>query len=93
MLATARALMFEARLLAIDEPSLGLAPRIRTELFSAIRQIHAEGVPVLLVEQEVGQVFKMAARNYVLSQGRIIGEGSAQSLMADETLRAGYLGL
>jgi branched-chain amino acid transport system ATP-binding protein len=93
MLATARALMFEAKLLAIDEPSLGLAPRIREELFAAIGKIHAEGVPVLLVEQEVGQVFRMAARNYVLSQGRIIAEGSAQSLMADETLRAGYLGL
>jgi branched-chain amino acid transport system ATP-binding protein len=93
MLATARALMFEAKLLAIDEPSLGLAPRIRMELFAAIRKIHAEGVPILLVEQEVGQVFRMADRNYVLSQGRIIGEGSAQSLMADETLRAGYLGL
>jgi branched-chain amino acid transport system ATP-binding protein len=93
MLATARALMYEAKLLAIDEPSLGLAPRIREELFAAIGRIHAEGVPVLLIEQEVGQVFRMADRNYVLSQGRIIAEGSAQSLMADETLRAGYLGL
>jgi branched-chain amino acid transport system ATP-binding protein len=93
MLATARALMFEAKLLAIDEPSLGLAPKIREELFAAIGRIHAEGIPVLLIEQEVGQVFRMADRNYVLSQGRIIAEGSAQSLMADETLRAGYLGL
>jgi branched-chain amino acid transport system ATP-binding protein len=93
MLATARALMFDAKLLAIDEPSLGLAPRIREELFAAIGKIHAEGVPVLLVEQEVGQVFRMARRSYVLSQGRIIAEGTAQSLMADETLRAGYLGL
>jgi branched-chain amino acid transport system ATP-binding protein len=93
MLATARALMFQARLLAIDEPSLGLAPRIREELFAAIRRIHAEGVPVLLVEQEVAQVFRLADRNYVLSQGRIIAEGSGRSLMADETLRAGYLGL
>jgi len=93
MLATARALMFEAKLLAIDEPSLGLAPRIREELFAAVRRIHAAGVPVLLVEQEVAQVFKLADRNYVLSQGRIIAQGSGQSLMADETLRAGYLGL
>ncbi len=93
MLATARALMFSAKLLAIDEPSLGLAPRIREELFAAIGKIHAAGVPVLLVEQEVAQVFRMAKRNYILSQGRIIAEGSAQSLMADETLRAGYLGL
>ena len=93
MLATARALMFSAKLLAIDEPSLGLAPRIREELFAAIGKIHAAGVPVLLVEQEVAQVFRMAKRNYILSQGRIIAEGSAQSLMADDTLRAGYLGL
>ena len=93
MLATARSLMFEAQLFAIDEPSLGLAPRIREELFAAIGKIHDTGVPVLLVEQEVGQVFGMADRNYVLSQGRIIAQGSAASLMADETLRAGYLGL
>ncbi len=93
MLATARALMFEAKLLAIDEPSLGLAPRIREELFGAIGRIHAEGTPVLLVEQEVAQVFRMASRSYVLSQGRIVASGSAAQLMADETLRAGYLGL
>jgi len=93
MLATARALMYQARLLAIDEPSLGLAPRIREELFAAIRRIHGGGTAVLLVEQEVGQVFRMADRSYVLSQGRIIAQGSARSLMADETLRAGYLGL
>src|SRR5205809_1081026 len=93
MLATAHALMFEAKLLAIDEPSLGLAPKIREELFPAIAKIHAEGVPVLLVEQEVAQVFRMASRNYVVSQGRIMGQGPGASLMADETLRAGYLGL
>jgi branched-chain amino acid transport system ATP-binding protein len=58
-----------------------------------VRRVHAAGVPVLLVEQEVAQVFRLADRNYVLSQGRIIAQGSAQSLMADETLRAGYLGL
>jgi branched-chain amino acid transport system ATP-binding protein len=85
--------MYEAKLLAIDEPSLGLAPRIREELFGAIQRIHSEGVPVLLVEQEVGQVFRMASRNYVLSQGRIIASGTSSSLLADETLRAGYLGL
>jgi len=50
-------------------------------------------VPVLLVEQEVGQVFRMADRSYVLSQGKIIAQGKAEQLMADETLRAGYLGL
>ena len=93
MLSTARALMFEAKLLCIDEPSLGLAPKIRQELFAAISQIHQSGIPVLLVEQEVGTVFQMANRNYVLSQGKIIAEGSGKQLMADETLREGYLGL
>ena len=93
MLSTARALMFKAKLLCIDEPSLGLAPRIRQELFAAIRSIHQSGIPVLLVEQEVGTVFQMADRNYVLSQGKIIAEGSGKQLMADESLRAGYLGL
>jgi branched-chain amino acid transport system ATP-binding protein len=93
MLAIGRALMYKAKLLCIDEPSLGLAPKIVEEVFSAIRRVHAAGVPVLLVEQEVGKVFQMASRNYVLSQGRIIAEGTGAQLMADETLRAGYLGL
>ncbi len=93
MLAIARALMFEAKLLCVDEPSLGLAPKIREELFAAIASVHAGGVPVLLVEQEIGQVFRMAGRNYVLSQGRIIASGTADELRADATLRAGYLGL
>ena len=93
MLATARALMFRARLLCVDEPSLGLAPKVRSELFDAIARIHAEGIPVLLVEQEVGKVFQMANRNYVLSQGRIIAQGPASVLMADETVRTGYLGM
>jgi len=93
MLATARALMFEARLLAIDEPSLGLAPRVREELFAAIARIQADGTSVLLVEQEVGQVFRLASRCYVLSQGRMVASGTSAELMADETLRASYLGL
>ena len=93
MLAIARSLMFKAKLLCIDEPSLGLAPKIRQEVFAAIQRVHASGIPVLLIEQEVGKVFAIADRNYVLSQGRIVAEGSGRKLMADETLRAGYLGL
>jgi branched-chain amino acid transport system ATP-binding protein len=93
MLATARALMYQAKLLAIDEPSLGLAPRVREELFAAIGKIHAQGTAVLLVEQEVAQAFRMAKRNYVLSQGRFIAEGTAAQIMADQTLRESYLGL
>jgi branched-chain amino acid transport system ATP-binding protein len=93
MLAIARSLMFRAKLLCIDEPSLGLAPRIRQELFAVIERVHASGIPILLIEQEVGKVFELAGRNYVLSQGRIIAEGPGKALMADEMLRTGYLGL
>ncbi len=93
MLAIGRALMHDAKLLCIDEPSLGLAPKVVDEVITAIGSVHAAGVPVLLVEQEVGKVFQMASRNYVLSQGRIIAEGTGAALMADESLRAGYLGL
>jgi branched-chain amino acid transport system ATP-binding protein len=93
MLATARALMFEAKLLAIDEPSLGLAPKVREELFAAISQIHADGLAILLVEQEVAQVFRLADRSYILSQGQIVASGSAAQLRADATLRESYLGL
>jgi branched-chain amino acid transport system ATP-binding protein len=92
MLATARALMYKPRLLCIDEPSLGLAPKVRNELFAAIQAIHADGIPVLLVEQEVGKVFQMADRNYVLTHGHIVAEGTGTELAADESLRASYLG-
>lgn len=93
MLATARALMYKPRLLCIDEPSLGLAPKVRTELFAAIKAIHTSGIPVLLVEQEVAKVFQLADRNYILSQGRIVAQGTGKALAADETLRASYLGM
>jgi len=92
MLATARALMYKPRLLCIDEPSLGLAPKTRNELFDAIKAIHTDGIPVLLVEQEVGKVFQMADRNYVLTHGHIAAEGTGAELAADESLRASYLG-
>jgi branched-chain amino acid transport system ATP-binding protein len=93
MLAIARALMYEAKLLCIDEPSLGLAPIVREELFAAVAAIHRSGIAVLLVEQEVGKVFAMADRNYVLSQGRVVAEGAGPALLADTALRASYLGL
>jgi branched-chain amino acid transport system ATP-binding protein len=93
MLAIARALMYKPRLLCIDEPSLGLAPKVRNEVFAAVQEIHASGIPVLLVEQEVAKVFQMADRNYILSQGRIVAQGTGKALAADETLRASYLGM
>lgn len=93
MLAIARALMYQPRLLCIDEPSLGLAPMVRTEVFLAIQAVHAAGIPILLVEQEVAKTFQIATRNYILSQGRVIAQGTGTELTANETLRASYLGM
>jgi len=93
MLAIGRALMFQPKLLCIDEPSTGLAPILRRQVFDKIGEIKNLGITVLLVEQEVSTVFKMASRNYVLSSGRIIAEGTAEHLLQDEVLRKTYLGL
>ncbi len=93
MLAIGRALMYQPRLLCIDEPSLGLGPRIREQVFRAIEAIRRSGIALLLVEQEVAKVFEIADRNYVLSQGRVIAEGAGVELAADDGLRATYLGL
>ncbi len=93
MLAIGRALMSIPKLLCIDEPSTGLAPLLRAEVFQKIAEVHHLGITVLLVEQEVSAVFKMASRNYVLSSGRIIAEGPGDQLLQDEVLRKTYLGL
>ncbi len=93
MLAVGRALMSKPKLLCIDEPSTGLAPILRAEVFQKIGQISKLGITVLLVEQEVSTVFKMTSRNYVLSSGKIIAEGPGDQLLQDEVLRKTYLGL
>jgi len=93
MLAIARALMSNPKLLCIDEPSTGLAPLMKEEVFNKIRDIRDMGITVLLVEQEVGVVFEMAVRNYVLSSGKIIAEGGGEELLQDEVIRKTYLGL
>jgi len=93
MLAIGRALMSEPKLLCIDEPSTGLAPILRAEVFEKIGQISDFGITVLLVEQEVSTVFKMASRNYVLSSGKVIAEGTGDQLLQDEIIRKTYLGL
>jgi branched-chain amino acid transport system ATP-binding protein len=92
MLAIGRALMARPRLLLLDEPSLGLAPAISDQVFEVIAGIHAEGVAVLLVEQNVVQALAIAARAYVLEQGRIVAEGAARELAQDARIREAYLG-
>ena len=93
MLAIGRALMSNPKLLCIDEPSTGLAPIMKDEVFKKIAEIQKMGITVLLVEQEVNAVFAMANRNYVLSSGKIIAEGTGDELLKDEVLRKTYLGL
>ena len=93
MLAIGRALMFQPKLLCIDEPSTGLAPILRRQVFEKIGEIRNLGIALLLVEQEVSTVFKMASRNYVLSSGKIIAEGTGEQLLKDQVLRKTYLGL
>ena len=93
MLALGRALMSRPKLMCIDEPSTGLAPILRKDVFEKIVEIRNLGITLLLVEQEVSTVFKMATRNYVLSSGKIIAEGTGEQLLQDEVLRKTYLGL
>ena len=93
MLAIGRAFMSDPELLCIDEPSTGLAPLIRQEVFEKISEINRMGITILLVEQEVSAVFKMSSRNYVLSSGKIIAQGTAEELLRNEVLRKSYLGL
>ena len=81
------------KLLCIDEPSTGLAPILRAEVFAKIGEIMRLGITILLVEQEVSTVFQMATRNYVLSSGKIIAEGTGDQLLQDEIIRKTYLGL
>ncbi len=93
MLAIGRALMMRPKLLCIDEPSTGLSSKLKAELFRRIQEIRQTGIALLLVEQDVSSAFELASRNYVLSHGRVIAEGSGEELLRDETIRKTYLGL
>jgi len=93
MLAIGRGLMAEPTLLILDEPSLGLSPLLVEELFALIARIHAEGVAVLLVEQNVVQSLEIAGRAYILAEGRCLMSGPAAAIAADPQLRRAYLGL
>jgi branched-chain amino acid transport system ATP-binding protein len=93
MLAISRALMARPRLLLLDEPSLGLAPRLVREIFGVIERINREGVTVLLVEQNARRALALAARGYVLEIGRVAVSGPSAELAADPRIRAAYLGM
>ncbi len=93
MLAISRALMARPRLLLLDEPSLGLAPIIITQIFDIIRKVNESGTTVFLVEQNANQALKVAHRAYVMETGRITLEDSAANLLANEDVKKAYLGL
>ena len=92
MLAIARALMSRPRLLLLDEPSLGLAPRLVREIFDIVDELHEQGVTILLVEQNATLALSHADRGYVLEAGRITLSGPAATLTDDERVRKAYLG-
>jgi len=94
MLAIGRALMRQPKFMLVDEPSSGLAPKLKDDLFRRIEQIYHElGVTILLAEQDVSFAFNLSVRNYVMSRGHVIAHGTAQELLKDETVRKTYLGL
>jgi branched-chain amino acid transport system ATP-binding protein len=93
MLAIARALMAEPKLLMLDEPSLGLAPLIVENIFNVIDAINQQGMTVLIVEQNAVTTLAMAHRAYVLENGRIVLSGTGEELLEDERIRTAYLGL
>jgi branched-chain amino acid transport system ATP-binding protein len=92
MLAIGRALMGKPRLLLLDEPSMGLAPLIVAQIFEILREINSTGVTVLVVEQNAAQALSLADRGYVLETGEIVLEGTGSDLLADDRIRAAYLG-
>jgi branched-chain amino acid transport system ATP-binding protein len=92
MVAIGRALMTNPRLLMLDEPSLGIAPRLVTAILEALVSINRAGVGILLVEQNVHAALRHAHRGYVLESGRIVAQGSGADLLRDEHIRRAYLG-
>ncbi|THB78185.1 MAG: ABC transporter ATP-binding protein [Desulfobacteraceae bacterium] len=93
MLAIARGLMSNATFLAVDEPSLGLQPNLRTEVFNTIQTINEQGMTILLVEQNIPQIAQLASKIYVLEEGQITFEGSKDEAVSDDHLKEIFLGM
>jgi branched-chain amino acid transport system ATP-binding protein len=93
MLAIGRALMSRPRLLLLDEPSMGLAPRVVQEIFATIRRLNTEGISILLAEQNANMALRSAARGYVIAEGEITSTADSSVLASDPSVRAAYLGL
>ena len=93
MCAMGRALMAKPKLLMLDEPSLGLAPILVETIFQIVREINAQGTPVLLVEQNATKALEVANRGYVLETGNIVKSGSGRELLASEDVQKAYLGM
>ena len=93
MLAIGRALMSKPKLLMLDEPSLGLAPILVETIFNIVREINAQGTPVLLVEQNATKALEVAHRGYVLETGNIVQTGTGRELLASEDVQKAYLGM
>ena len=93
MLAIARALMMEPKLLMLDEPSLGLAPIVVEEIFSIIKRIKDQGVSLLIIEQNLMQALNASDRGYVMTTGKVVMSASSKELMENEAVRKHYLGL
>ena len=92
MLAIARALMSAPKLLLLDEPTLGLAPLVVTDIFAIIREINSTGTTILLVEQNVKQAMKVSSYTYVLETGKIVLSGPSKELLQEPRIKASYLG-
>ena len=93
MLAISRALMAKPKLLLLDEPSLGLAPRIVSQIFEIIQKVNSEGVTILLVEQNARMALKISHRAYVIETGKVTLEGRGLDLLNDDNVRRSYLGV
>ncbi|MFC4637243.1 ABC transporter ATP-binding protein [Deinococcus hohokamensis] len=93
MVAVGRALMARPSVLVVDEPSLGLSPLMTQTVFGALKAVNAEGVSVLLVEQNVGLSLRLADRAYVLENGQVVSQGTGAELLADPRVREAYLAL